>query len=71
MFTNFIERAELYTGMYRLTIEYSFMSTNGSFNNRVAQEPSFIELSLGYSPMQQYTTFGGREMIQGMRISLE
>jgi hypothetical protein len=31
--------------MYRLIIEYSFVSTNDSFNNRVAHKLNFIELS--------------------------
>jgi sporulation-control protein spo0M len=30
----YVERAEFYTGMYRLIIEYSFIPTDGSFNNR-------------------------------------
>jgi hypothetical protein len=32
-------------GMYCLIIEYGFMSTSDSFNNRVAHEPSFVEPS--------------------------
>jgi hypothetical protein len=33
--------------MYCLIIESDFVSTSDSFNNRVAHEPSFVELSLG------------------------
>jgi hypothetical protein len=47
MFTNFNKRAKFCTSMYCLTINYSFMSTNDSFNNQVTHEPNFIKPSSG------------------------
>jgi hypothetical protein len=39
------ERVEFYTGIYLLIIEYSFVSTNDSFNNWVTYELNFIDPS--------------------------
>jgi hypothetical protein len=50
------EQAGFYTSMYRLIIEYSFMFTNDSFNNRVVYKLNLNKLTRNFASFTSLVT---------------